>query len=144
MTGLRGSYALDASVLIEVLAGSRLARDLVEAIISGDVEAYAARLSLTEALYVACRLWGLEEASRRMNMLLGSRMVNIVEDKSVWRLAASCKCRVPVSLGDCYTLATAKAYGLRPLFLRPEKELMRHSDRVRQWLGSDPVFLTEG
>ena len=144
MTRLRGSYALDASVLIEILAGSSLVKDLVEAIVSGDGEAYAARLSLTEALYVTCRLWGLDEASRRMNMLLGSRLIAVIEDRSVWRLAASCKCRVPVSLGDCYTLAAAKAYGLRPLFLRPERELVRHGERVRRWLGADPVFLVEG
>lgn len=48
---------LDASVLIEILAGSKLVEKLVDSIVAGDVEAYAARLSLTEPLYVACRLW---------------------------------------------------------------------------------------
>ena len=58
MKPLQGAYVLDAGVLIEILAGSKLIKELVNSIITGDVEAYALRLGLTEALYVTCRLWG--------------------------------------------------------------------------------------
>ena len=30
-----------------------------------------------------------------------------------------------MSLGDCYMLAVAKKYGLKFLFLKPEKELLK-------------------
>ncbi|BES82360.1 hypothetical protein [Pyrodictium abyssi] len=69
-------------------------------------------------------------------------MATIIEDEEVWSLAASCKCRIPISLGDCYTLAAAKRYRLRPLFLKPEKELLESAERIRQWLDGDPEYLT--
>ncbi|BES82359.1 hypothetical protein [Pyrodictium abyssi] len=45
-------------MLIEILAGSKPAAALVDSIVSGEAEAYATRLGLTEALHVTCRLWG--------------------------------------------------------------------------------------
>lgn len=63
---------LDVSVLIEILTGSKLVEKLVDSIVAGDVEAYAARLSLTESLYVTCRLWGWEKALQRMRILMES------------------------------------------------------------------------
>ena len=62
MKPLRGAYSLDASVLIEILAGSKLAAGLVNSVVASDVIAYAARLGLTEALYVACRLWSRKKS----------------------------------------------------------------------------------
>ncbi len=104
---------LDASVLIELLAGSKAVEKIALDAIEERVELLAARLSLTEALYVACRLWGRGLASERLRLLLESGYITIVEDDRVWELAAECKCRIPVALGDCFTLATAKL--LKPL-----------------------------
>ena len=121
MSQLRGSYVLDASVLIEILAGNKLTMGLVDSIVACDIEAYAVRLGLTEALYVTCRLWGWDKALQRMQILIDSGTITIIEDDQVWNYAANCKCKIPVSLGDCYTLATAKKYNLKPLFLKSEK-----------------------
>ncbi|WP_083756303.1 PIN domain-containing protein [Hyperthermus butylicus] len=66
MGALEGRIVLDASVLIELLAGSPAVKPLVEAIIAGRVEAYTSRLSIVEALYVTCRLWGMEKARERL------------------------------------------------------------------------------
>jgi len=140
---LRGAYVLDAGVLIEILAGSKLIRGLVDSIAEGEVVAYATRLGLTEALYVTCRLWGWERASQRSQILTDSKMIMVVEDDEVWDHAADCKCRVPISLGDCYTLALAKKYGLKPLFLRPEKELRRNQKKIKEWLGEEPEYLID-
>jgi predicted nucleic acid-binding protein len=142
LRSLQGAYVLDASVLIEILAGSRLVRELVDSIVRGDVEAYAARLSLSEALYITCRLWGWEKAFQRLQIMVDSRAIMIVEDDEVWEQAANCKCEIPISLGDCYTLAVAKKYGLKPLFLRPEKELLKNQERISKWLGEEPKYLT--
>ena len=141
MKPLRGRLVLDASVLIEILAGSKPATALVDSIVSGEAEVYATRLGLTEALYVTCRLWGWEKALERIQALIDSGMVAIIEDEEIWSLAASCKCRIPISLGDCYTLAAAKRYRLRPLFLKPEKELLENTERIRQWLDGNPEYL---
>ncbi len=142
MRQLQGSYVLDASVLIEILAGSELVEGLVNSIITREVEAYAVRLGLTEALYVACRLWGSEKALQRMQILLDSRTLTIIEDERIWEYVADCKCQIPISLGDCFTLATAKKYGLTPLFLRPEREILENKVKIREWLGKEPEYLT--
>ncbi len=142
MNQLRGSYVLDASVLIEILAGNKLTMRLVDSIVADDIEAYAVRLGLTEALYVTCRLWGWDKALQRMQILIDSGTITIIEDEQVWNYAANCKCEMPVSLGDCYTLATAKKYGLKPLFLKPEKELVKNLEKIKTWLGIEPEYLT--
>ncbi|MEB3759318.1 MAG: PIN domain-containing protein [Desulfurococcales archaeon] len=142
MNQLRGFYVLDASVLIEILAGNKLTVGLLDLIVAGDIEAYAVRLGLTEALYVTCRLWGWDKALQRMQILIDSGTITIIEDEQVWNYAAECKCEIPVSLGDCYTLATAKKYNLKPLFLKPEKELVKNLEKIKTWLGKVPEYLT--
>ena len=54
---------------------------------------------------------------------------------------AECKCKIPLSLGDCATLALAKKHGLTPLFLRMEKDLRTAGGRVREWLGPELRFV---
>ncbi len=141
MSHWKPAYALDASVLIELLAGSKAVRGLVESIARGDVEAYTSRLSLTEALYVSCRLWGRDTALQRMRILLDSNTLTIIEDEEIWSQAADCKCRIPISLGDCFTFATAKRYNLTPLFLRPEKEILDNKSKIKEWLKRLPDYV---
>ncbi len=144
MSSLRGRLALDASIVIEILAGSSLVKNFVKAIVRGEVEACTSRLSLVEAMYITCRLWGEDIAQERIRVLLDSGAIEVVEDEEIWEYAADCKCKIPVSLGDCHTLALAKKYRIRPLFLRPEKELVENLDRIRKWLGTTPFFLLQG
>ncbi len=133
--------ALDASILIEMMAGSQHVESIAMDALSGRVELLAARLSLTEALYVACRLWGRNVAWRRARMLLDSGYIEVVEDERVWELAAECKCRIPIALGDCYTLAAAKLYNATPVFLREEKELVENASLIEEWLGTKPLYI---
>lgn len=142
MSRLRGAYVLDASILIEILAGSKIIIELINSIVAGDVEAYVVRYSLTETLYVGCRLWGREKALQRLEILIESGAIMIIEDELVWNHAANCKCEIPVSIGDCYTLAAGKKYDLTPLFLKPEKELSKNIEKIKAWLGRVPVYLT--
>ncbi len=135
------AYVLDASVLVEILAGNRLVARLVDSITTGKLDAYAVRLSLTEALYVTCRLWGWEKALQRMRALVDSETIMLIEDEEVWDYAASCKCAIPISLGDCYILASAKKYNLKPLFLKPEKELLEGLEKIKTWLGWELEYL---
>ncbi len=55
-------YVLDASVLVDLLAGGERSHAFVEEIIDEGVGLYAVRFNIVEALYVACRLWGVNEA----------------------------------------------------------------------------------
>jgi len=137
----RKAYVLDASVLIEILAGSKLIHGLVNSIINGEIEAYTTRLSLIEALYVTCRLWGWEEALQRLQILVDSETITVIEDDELWNYVAHCKCRIPISLGDCFTLALAKKYGLKPLFLKQEKELQENREKIKEWLSGEPEYL---
>jgi len=75
-----------------------------------------------------------------MQILLDSGAITIIEDEQVWNYASSCRCELPVSLGDCYTLAAAKKYGLKPLFLKPEK-FVNNLDEIKSWLGNKPEYL---
>ena len=105
---------MDASVLVELMAGTMIVKGLVESLSRGEVEAYVTRLSLSEALYVAFRMWGEERARQRLHIILEAGVPTPVEDVMVWQEAADCKCKLPISPGDCYTLALAKTYGLNP------------------------------
>lgn len=141
MTQSPKAYALDASVLVELMAGTMIVKGLVESLSRGEVEAYVTRLSLSEALYVAFRMWGEERARQRLHIILEAGVPTPVEDVMVWQEAADCKCKLPISLGDCYTLALAKTYGLTPLFLRPEKDIKRNISKVEEWLGRPLEYL---
>lgn len=138
---LEGTAALDASVLIEILAASEQGKKVIDAMVEGRIEAYVSRLSLTEAGYVACRLWGMKEALERINLLANSGYITIVEDQELLTEVMQCKCKIPISLGDCHTLALASKYRLKPVFLIPEKELIANSARIREVLGLEPCYL---
>lgn len=135
------NITLDASVLIEILAGGRNVKHLVDYIVRGDVEVYVNRLNLVEAFYVCCRLWGFERASERLQLLLDSQMLTIVELDEVWHDIARCKCLIPISIGDCTVLVTARKLHSIPLFLRPERELEDFKERIVELLGVKPHYL---
>ena len=60
---------LDASVLIEILAGSKLAAALVDSMVSGEAEAYATRLGVTEAPYVTWQAASAEYPGKPRRLL---------------------------------------------------------------------------
>ena len=79
---------------------------------------------------------------QRMQILVDSGLIVVIDDEKIWDYVASCKCEIPISLGDCFTLSVAKKYGLKPLFLRPEKEPLENPERIKTWLGREPEYLT--
>ena len=135
--------ALDSSVLIEIVAGSHSVKQLVEDIAGGLIEAYTSSLNMVEVLYVTCRMWGKEEALLRFSKLLESRMISIVDLESLLFEIADCKCKIPLSLGDCATLALAKKHRLTPLFLGMEEDLRTAGGRVGGWLGLELRLVLE-
>jgi len=110
--------------------------------VEGLARPYTSSLNLAEAYYVTCRLLGREEAETRIGLLLRSGYFNVVEAGRIWRTAALCKCRFPISLADCHTLALAKSYGLPPLFYRVEREFEDILGEIEEWVGARLLFLS--
>ena len=78
-----------------------------------------------------------------MQILIDSKTLIIIEDERIWQQAADCKCQISISLGDCYTLALARRYDLIPLFLKPEREILRNKEKIKEWLGREPEYLIQ-
>ncbi len=110
---------LDASVLIEVAAGNE---EVIDKLLNTYDVLYANKISLAETRYVLCRGLGAEEAEKRTKALEDTLFV--VSAESVWEEASDCKCKFPISLGDCFTLATSKKLNAPAVFLRKEKEIV--------------------
>ncbi len=138
---MRGDMVLDTSVLVEILLATTTGEELVDAMIAGELQAYTTTLNITEAMYVLCRLLGMEEAKRRVRMLLDSNCLHVVSSDKVSEDAAECKCMFPISLVDCHTLALAKRYGMPALFYQLEKEFKPILKQLKEWTGADILFV---
>lgn len=108
---MRGDMALDTSVLLEIALATEEGRGLIKLIVDEELKPHTTSLNITEALYVICRLMGMEEAERRIGLMLDSGYFNVVNAD-----------RVPISIVDCHTLALAREYGMPALSYRPERE----------------------
>ncbi|UXD21664.1 VapC-type toxin [Ignicoccus pacificus DSM 13166] len=125
---MRGSkVTLDASVLIEIALGKP---DVIDYVLNNYDLLYASRLSLVETYYVICRGLGREEAEKRISLI--SKALSIVEAEKVWKEVGECKCKYPISLGDCFTLSTSKYLNSEALFLKREKEIEKVLSQLKQ------------
>jgi predicted nucleic acid-binding protein len=108
-----------------MLLASEAGKRVTEALLSDRVDGHTSEVNLAEAEYVLCRKLGSEAAKQKLNDLRDSNYLTIVDTEQTSRIAAEIKCHRSISLADCYTLATAKATGLKALFAMREKELLR-------------------
>jgi hypothetical protein len=122
---VNASYALDTSVIIEMLVSSSLGGWVMNALISDSVQAYTSDVNLAEAEYVLCRKLGPEESRSKIDDLKNSNYLTVANSEQVSRIAAQIKCKRAISLSDCFCLATAEATASKPLFAFREKELER-------------------
>lgn len=126
---LSGSFALDTSVLVELLLSSDLGKAVEEALISESADGHSSEVNLAEAEYVLCRKLGAETAKSKLDGLRNSNYVPIVDSEQASRIAAEIKCSRALALADCYTLATAKVTESKALFAFRETELEREMKR---------------
>lgn len=140
---LRGGTALDTSILVEVALATEHGKRFVELIVDEDALLYTSSLNVTEALYVLCRVLGSAEASKRVDLMLDSGYFTVISAERLSQLAAQCKCSFPLSLADCHSLALAKQYRIPVLFYRRERELEPLLEKLREWVGSELLFLAE-
>jgi len=120
---LSGPVSLDASVLIELLSGTPLSKTITATIEDDTIIPYTSRIALTEAEYILCRKQGLDKARDRLEKLIQSRVIEIVEDDQLFLEAAKTKCARSIALGDCFTLALAEKIRGAALFTRQEDDL---------------------
>ena len=103
------SYALDTSVIIEMLVSSSLGEWFMNALIADSAQAYTSDVNLAEAEYVLCRKLGPEESRSKVDNLRNSNYVIAANSEQVSRIAAQIKCKRAISFADCFCLATGEA-----------------------------------
>jgi len=140
---LEGDIVLDTSVLIEIALATERGKELVGLIVDDVFAPYTTSLNITEVLYVLCRLFGMKEAERRVNLMVDSGYFIIVDSDRISRSAAECRCLFPISIVDCHALALARDYGMPALFYRREREFEPILDDLKEWVGNDIFFLVE-
>jgi len=118
-------YALDSSVLLfDYFAGRpEKTAELVR-------NSLLNLVALSEALYIICRIDGIERAQGFMEEC--AKEATVVPSERVAPLAGHLKCRYPISLADCWTLATGKAFDAPCVFAFRETEIVRNLDLIRQ------------
>jgi len=133
---LKGSIALDTSVLIEIALATNTGEELIDKILSNEIRPYTTTMNIIELEYVLCRaLNNLKEAEKRVNRIINSKYFRIIDPYSLRDTIAECKCLFPISLMDCCSLSLAKTYRIPALFYRIEKEFQKHLETIRRWTG---------
>ena len=116
-------YSLDGGVLIALALNEPNAHWLRDSMLKGEVEAYTHELALMELTYILCRRLGWHIAQVKLNSLLRSRVIKVINFTEILEEAAKLKCERALSMADCCTIALAKLYNCTALFVRKEKEL---------------------
>jgi len=118
-------FALDSSVLLFGYFAGRTGR--IDQLMKNS---FLNLVTLSETLYVICRIDGIERASSYIEKC--ARETTVAPSERVAPLAGGMKCRFPISLADCWTLATGKVFDVPCLFAFRESEILRTLDLIRQ------------
>lgn len=116
-------YSFDGGVLIALALGDKRTTNLKEGLLRGEIIAYTSELALVEMTYILCRKIGWELANRKAKLLLTSGVVKVVSVSEIADEIVRIKCERALSLADCCTLALARIYNCKALFVRMEREL---------------------
>ncbi len=82
-----------------------------------------------EAEYILCREHGWELANEKVEKMILSRAVELVEEEQVIHQAARIKCERSIALGDCHTIALAQKLNGTAVFARQEEDLAKEMKR---------------
>ncbi len=126
---LRGIFALDSGVIIEMLLGTSKGERVVEALSADSILAYTSDVNIAETEYILCRKLGDRKADEKIDALLRSNYLSILEPQRLRDEVVKLKCGRGLTLADCYCLAVAKVTGSRALFAFKEEELSKEISR---------------
>lgn len=114
---------LDAGVLIALALGESSSKVLAERMGRGDGIFACTEIALCELLYILCRRIGLKKAQEKVDLLIKSSIVRVIPSNILWIESARIKCKVPIALPDCFTIAAIRITQGTGLFARREKEI---------------------
>ncbi len=80
------------------------------------------QLTITEIFYIHCRINGVKKATMLINDMRS--MFEILQIDSLHTLAGELKCRYPIALSDCFSIASGIVKNIPVLFMK-EKELTK-------------------
>ena len=135
---------LDTSVIAEYLDEESPYAAEIEAlfqrIFEGEAKAYLPITTVSETIYVAAKIYeeaGVEnpneEALRLVKWLLSCPNIKPIKPTlEVSIHAGELKKEVRIALTDCYVISTAKALKATPLFLKLEKEMEPHKEKLEK------------
>ncbi len=126
---LRGAFAADAGVLIELVYGTPAGEALREAMLGEDAYVITHDVAMAELRYVLCRAMGREDSRARVEKLLASGYLRVEGIAGLVEAAADYKCERAISLPDCFTLSLGKNRSLEALFAARERELVEEMER---------------
>ena len=129
MSGEKRPTILDGGVLIALAAGERTAGEISDEISSGTGVYMCTELAMTEMTYIICRKAGWDLASDKARRLAKSSAIKVIPTELLWSEAARIKCKVPIALPDCFTVAAARITHGSAVFVRRETELVDAIDR---------------
>ncbi len=87
-------------------------------------------VTLSEAMYILCRKEGVKKSLEFIKNCRERFM--IISSELLYTIAAEFKCKYPLSLADCWVLATAKALRANALFLHEEREIEEIIDVLQE------------
>ena len=108
---------------------------------TSDKKIYGNSYLLSEIGYILCRIHGVQ-TSKEIVSDIQSAIINVSPDK-IFRIAAEIKCHFPISLSDCFSIATGKSQKC-PILFKPEEELLVNRIKtIEQKFGVD-IYLFSG
>ena len=78
------------------------------------------QLLKSEIYYIICRMKGIEKAKEVNNKV--EEIINIISETNLFEIAAQIKCKYPIAIADCYSIATG-IFKNCPIFFLKEEEL---------------------
>ena len=124
MTGSK-QYALDTSFLIfhYYRPGVQTTKILCNGVLN--------HVTLSETLYVLCRKESISRSAEYIKQIV-KQSYSIVPSEDLMGLAGQFKCRFPIALADCWTLATARQNQIPCLFAMREDEIIKQLVKLQE------------
>jgi predicted nucleic acid-binding protein len=118
----------------------RAGSNFFSAILTGKLESIIPHPIFPEVYYVAARLYQklrIESPQIVASKLIGwlyrlPTTIISTEDTNLAMETGSAKLNYRLALTDCYVLAASKIYNCKPLFKRPETEMLRNIDTLKK------------
>ncbi|MFO7835068.1 MAG: PIN domain-containing protein [Candidatus Thorarchaeota archaeon] len=128
MGEVQQALVLDAGVLIALALGEPSAKPLAKEMSSEENRYACTELALSEFTSIICRKLDWMSALNETENLIQSSVVQIIPTGIVWGEDAKIKCRVAISLPDCFTVAASRVLDGLAVFARREAEIVRATE----------------